>query len=280
MLVNWVRVFTKDNTVYADKSFDNENESAEIDAAFVAAEDALYIGKVCPFNNFYSYIGTANTNSSTMSIEYWDSSQWRAAVDVIDGTSSSGKTLAQNGGVVFVPNKLYGWQMVEDTSDTVNAPSDLQDFTLYDLYWLRIKFSNDLSAGTTIKRLFYSFTTDQVINSIDKDATNYLTAFGQTSWEPQIFTATKEVLADLKARKILTNEGQLLSLDPIAEPAAYKTLALIYFNLGEDYNDKYEKALNMYNTLLRNDLFPIDQDNNAVLDPDEQVTMNGRLFRV
>lgn len=278
MIVNWLRVFRQDDTTYTDKSFDNENEAAEIDMAFVAAEDALYIGKVCPFNNFYAYLGTANTADSVMKIQYWDSSQWRDAVDVIDGTSSSGKTLAQNGGVVFVPNKSYGWESVEDTS-TSSAPSELQDFTIYDLYWLKITFTNDLSAGTTLRRLFYSFTTSQVINSIDKDAANYLTAFGQTSWETQIFTATKEVLADLKARRILANEGQLLSIDAIAEPAAYKTLAIIYFNLGEDYNDRYDKALSMYNTLLRNDLFSVDQDNNAILEPDEQVTMGGRLYR-
>jgi hypothetical protein len=281
VITQWIRLITKDDTTYANKSFDNEDDSTEIAAALVAADDALYVGKLRPFNSFYNWIGTANTNASVMSIATWDGSAWRTAAEVIDGTSTSGKTLAKSGGVLFVPDKDYAWSFVDDTSNTSDSPTELQSFTIYDLYWARITVSADLSSGTTIKRLFYSLTTVQNMEAIDNELSNYLTALGQTDWEKQIFAASLHVLADLKARKMLGNEGQVLSLDGLAEPTAYKVMAMIYFNLGDDYANKRTEALAMYNDLMRNDLLKIDQDSNAILGTDEQANWSsGRAYRV
>ena len=53
MLTNWVRVIRKDNTVYTDYSLLNDNEATTVPTDIIAADDAIYIGKVYPFNNFY-----------------------------------------------------------------------------------------------------------------------------------------------------------------------------------------------------------------------------------
>lgn len=283
MLTNWIRVIRKDDSVYTDYSLLNDNESTSITTDIVASEDAIYIGKVYPFNNFYIWIDTANALTSSMSISYWNGKQWTNAVDILDGTSSSGKTLAQSGLVQFSPKSSDRWSKVDDTSTvSANSPTDLNGFTIYGLYWLKITFTNDLTINSKIKRIFYLFTNQQTLEAIDSDVPNYLTsAFPtQNSFNRQLFTASKETLLYLKAKGILLNEGHILRIEDVYLSVAWRALSIIYFSLGKDYVDRRIEAIKMANESINIPKMTLDKNQDGFIQEQEIDSNSGGITRI
>ena len=280
MLYEYIRVFNSDNGTLTDESLINQEDGSVLSFAFTAAEDYKYIAKFSPFNNFFIQIDTANTDASVMSIDYYDGSNWRAAVDVLDGTSTSGVTLAKSGVVQFSPNISYGWQRVNDTSDN-NSPTELQTLNVYDAYWLRIKFSANPSAGTDVKKIAYAFTTTQQLNDLDIKIDKFFNTFatGKTDWQNEIMTASIHVVKDMMSRGLIREEGQLLRLSDVSLATDYKTLELICAALGPNQEKKREYWRSKYNEVLSQRVFSIDKDGDGRLDRQEISGTTGSLVR-
>jgi hypothetical protein len=196
---------------------------------------------------------TANTNTSAMTVQYWDGVQWRDAVDLMDGTSSGGKTLAQSGNIQWSSDRLYSWMKVSDTTYS-GSPTELQTLNVYNCYWARLKVSATLSVGTDSKEIGYCFTNSQRLKDFDVELDGYLASFatGKTDWIDEIKTGSKLVVQDLKRMGLIMGPGQIIELDDVYVPTSLRTLALIYHNLGPSYKDKivemmkeYEKSLNI-----------------------------------
>lgn len=279
MLHEWIRVITEDDTTYTDRSIDNGGSGSTLPLQLVAAEDAIYIGKQAPFNNFYYWASTVNTNSSTMSIQYWSNSSWNSAVDVLDGTALSGATLGRSGTVQFSPEINETWTRVTDTSETSNTPTELRSLTIYNLYWLKITVSADLSAGTTGKKIFYNFTDEQTVTSIDTDLARYKTALSISDLTDKILLATKEILTKMKANRFVFDEGQVLRLHDFYLPTAYQVLVILLQDLGEDFRPKRELYINKVNDFLKVENLSLDTNNNAFLEYQEYNVNQSRLVR-
>ena len=139
--------------------FDYDNGTATINLEVTT--DYLYIGQILPFNHLYFKVGVVNDQTATLSLDYWDGTSWRAMVDVIDETSSSGVTLAKSGHISWVPSKNYVWHYDDTTtSGGVEQITGLGDVTIYDMYWVRIKTSANLKAETTLTWAGNLFSTD------------------------------------------------------------------------------------------------------------------------
>lgn len=279
MLYQWLRVLKHNGTTLTDYSIEAQNDT--VPAAFVAATDYLYVGQYYPFNNVYFELSVANTNAASLSIEYWDSRQWRSAVDILDATKSAGVTLARNGVIQFSPDIDFNWTQVRDTTKQ-DTPPHLQGREMYDLYWIRIKASADLSAGTVLKRVGYSFTTNAMLSGIDPEINQYLTPWGGASklnWDEQIQLASLHLVADLRGRGIVVHAGNILRFDDVALAAAYRTLALIYGPLGQAFDSRRKMALEEYERLLNVKRFTIDTDNNGRVDRNEISNTVGVLVR-
>jgi hypothetical protein len=267
MLHEWLRFIRKDDSVYTDQSIANQRESENITLDIVATDDGILIGKQFPFNNFFCWMGdTVNALASVMSIQYWDSTQWRDAVDILDGTASGGKTLAQSGAVQFSPDREYNWGRIGDTSETSNTPAELQGETIYNLYWLYIKFSGDLTPGTVLKRLTYAFTYDSKIVGYDHEINEFLTHFSQSDWTKQIISASEETVDELQVRGLLVDPGQIIRIGEVGRAATYKTLETIYYNLGESYSDRRRDIAQKFDKALKMKRFTFDQDADAYVD--------------
>lgn len=249
MLAQYIRLINSDNGVLTDYSLDNQDTSSTLAFNMVATEDYWYFAQRKPFNSFFVQVSTANASASTLSIEYWEdeSTEWRTALDVIDGTSSGGSTLAKSGIVQFATDSRYDWDISGDAYEDT-YPTVLNSLYITNVYWIRVKVSADLDALTKVKRIVYAFTNTQNVNSHDPKIANYYTAFesGKTNWEDEIITASYQVARDLKDKEIILNRGQILELEDVALPTEYKTLSNIYFSLGGDYMDKYEKMKEKY----------------------------------
>jgi hypothetical protein len=264
MLYQWIRIIKNKNGVLTDMSLDNQDESATCLLNLDITTDYLYIGQQLPFNNFYVKSAVANAVNATLQIEYWDGNVWKSAVDVIDGTSVSGKTLAKSGGIQFSPNHYYQWWRVDDTSEAP-SPSDLRTLTIYNLYWIRIRSSATLTATTASKKIAYCFSSHQQIDNKDHTINAFLPAFGtgKTSWEDEIMVASIDVVNELKARNLIMESGQILRFENVSVATDWRTLMNLYRDLGGDYNDKYDKAWKEFNRALASKYFTFDKNKNA-----------------
>ena len=273
------RIIYDDNGTITDRSLESRGDGFSFTA--IAAEDSILIGQSFPFNSFYVDVSTANSNASVLSIEYWDNSTWSSAVDILDDTASSGVTLAQSGVVRFSIDRESGWSMVDDTSDEGSLGA-LNNATIYKQYWVRMKFSNDLSA-TTLSQIAYLFTNDDTRDGLDPNIDQYLTNWenGKTSWKEQILLASTQVVIDLKRNGMIRDVAQLMRIDREIELlTAYKTLVIIYSGLGGDkFTQKKADTVLTYNDIISGVSLVIDQDNDGLMDKSEIQSKAGRPIR-
>lgn len=280
MLHQWIRCFYSDNGSLTDYSIEAQN-SETIPFEIVAAQDYLYVGQNFPFNNLFIEVGTANTNASVLSIEYWNGNQWIGAVDVLDGTKLAGKSLAKSGVIQFSPLRDESWQVVYDTTDS-NEPPQLSTLTIYNMYWIRLKWSANFSAATTVKNIGYCFTVHESLSGIDPDIDQYLTPWGglsKTNWNDQILLASQHMVADLKSRQLVMTNAQVIRFDDVSLACSYRTLAIIYSGLGDPFKAKKDSALAEYTQLMNIKRFTLDSNADGFVDRKEIGMSTGRLIR-
>lgn len=278
MLLDYMRILLDTGTV-ADKSLENQDDSLNTTVALTSSH-YIYVAQRFPFTNLFLHSHVANSNASILSVQYWDGTAWRDGVDMLDGTATSGVTLAKSGIVQWSVNKLYGWQRVNDTTDS-NSPDELSAFTIYNSFWCRFKVSASLSGTTAFKEITYAFTSSQELKKIDVEIDSFFSAFasGKTDWITEILTASKMVVTDLKRLGFICAPGQVIELDDVYMAATLKTLELVYFNLGPSYKEKLDKVRSEYQAALNIQRLTLDKDADGKLDLSEVGGTIRRLVR-
>lgn len=280
MLYQYIRVIKSDNGVLTDESLRNQEDDQTLAMNLVATEDYIYIGQHYAFNNFFLQVDTANTNASLLSIQYWDNREWRNAVDILDGTLANGITLAKSGVVQFSPDTRYSWAITSDTTNGI-FPPELSTLNIYNVYWMRLKFSANLSATAKLKMIAYAFTRSQQISILDTTVNEYFNAFevGKTNWDKEIIAASYLVVRDLRKKGLIQHQGNLLRLDEVSIPTDWKVLELIYRNLGGDYRQKLEDARKYYEETIQLERYTFDVDGDAFVRQNEIVNSPRTLVR-
>lgn len=275
--------------IYSDNSslldFSSKVKTQHEDEAtlpIVANEDYVFIGSRYPFNSIYFKFKTANTNTSTISVSYWEGNEWINAVEVIDETNGFKK----DGYVTFVPDKNEPGWLREDTVQGDGNSEEIQglgSLVIYDHYWLRLKFSNDLSATTSVNWIGDLFCSDADIYSEYPifNSTNLKSAYkvGKTDWENQRIRASDLVISDLVTRNIIEDSGQLLDKDKLKLATVSRTAQIIFNALGDDYVDDTLKAKKEYGERIRENMLSIDKNANARLDVLERRARQGFITR-
>lgn len=274
------RVIYSDDGVLSDLTYPLMDFYSSTQAfSFVAADDNLYIGSLLPFNNVYIGMGSVvNATASVMSIKIWDGSAWNSAVEVYDGTSSGGKSLAQSGIVRFVPNKDKSWSMEDTTTIT-----ELSGVTIYDRYWIQLSFSADLTANVALNWIGNIFSTDSDLDAEFPDLvrSNVMVAFktGKTNWNDQHQLAAIIIEKDLISKGKIQNSNQILTIEDLTLAAVQKVAAIIYNALGDDYTDQFIAAEKEYRVRLSKSYVKVDTNGDARLSPLENNVKVGRLYR-
>jgi len=280
MLLDYIRVFKFDGTDLTDKSLVNQDPDTTL-GLNLQTDDYLYVGQRFPFTNVYAYMDTANTvTGGSLDIEYWDGTTWRNAVDILDATVSGSAMLGKSGMISWTLDDDYNWQMVTDTTDS-NSPTALSGINLYDTYWVRMQPTVNLSATTDSHELGYAFTTSTQLKTIDVEIDGYLSSFeaGKTNWIPEIMTASKMLVTDLKRLGLIVHPGQIIELEDVYLPATYKALELIYFNLGPSYNEKRTAVNKAYKDALNIRRYTFDTNADGKLQQSEIKNQIRRLVR-
>lgn len=280
MLAQWIRIFYSNGSSLTDYSIAAQN-SDDIPFAITASTDYLYVGQYYPFNNAYFELKVANTNASLSSVQYWSGKVWADARDVIDGTNVAGKSLSRSGVIQWSPDKSYSWNNVEDTFNQ-QGPTQLATLKIYDLYWMRFKWSGNLSGTTALKSVTYNFSNDELLRMIDAEVDNYKVAFGGASkldWNNETMLASQHVIADLKTKGFILGAGNILRFDDVALATSYKALAIIYAQLGEPFRQRYLDLMANYSDMINVKRFTIDTNTNGMVDKQEISSSVAGLIR-
>lgn len=280
MLPQWIRVFYSDNGTLTDYSIAAQN-SELIPMAVTAAQDYVYVGQYFPFNNLYFEMDVANTNTSDVSVQYWNGKIWTSARDILDGTKMAGKSLARSGVIQWSPDRTDKWLVINDTTDGGN-PSELASLEIYNLYWMRFKWSADLSGTTSVNNIAYSFCTNEMLRAIDPEIDNYLTAWGgasKTNWNEQIMLASQEIVFNLKSRGLILAVGDILRFDDVSLATCYRCLSIILRMLGQPFAAKRQDYQIAESELLAVKRFSFDTNSDAVLDKGEISNSVSKLVR-
>jgi hypothetical protein len=278
MLFDYIRLF-KDTGSLSDVSIDNQDDSANVTANLTSSQ-YFYVAQKMPFTNLFVHIATANSVTSSLGIEYWNGSEWIAAVDVLDATKVSGATLGRSGIIQWSNAKDEGWAKVGCTEDN-GSPTELSSLTIFDCYWVRIKPTVSLHASTSLKEITYAFTNTQELSNFDIEISTYLASFetGKTDWVKEIITASKLVVTDFRRKGLIVHPGQIVDMTDVSFPCALRTLMLIYSNLGPSYKEKIAAMQVEYDKVMNIARFTLDTNGTGKIEATEQTNVVRTLVR-
>lgn len=274
------RILYSDNGTITDLTSDINNYHAGSFSlnGFSETQDFIYVGNIAPFNHFYLKLGTANSTSLTLDVDYWNGNSWVSMVEIIDDT----KGLTESGFLTFVPDKNKSW-INADTNGTGQQITGLTSVTIYDRYWVRISLSAAPSAGTELSWVGQLFSSDSDLGSEYPEllSSAVLTSFeaGKTSWEEQSVRAAELVVQDLIRAGIIFSKGQILERHSFMLPSVSKVAELAYSNFGDDYADQKTNARNEYKARMDKTIFDVDLNLDGELQVGEMATKQGFMSR-
>lgn len=248
----------------------NDYLSGAVAPMIVAATDKIYIGTELPFNHKYIEVGTANASACVVSVESWNGNSWVPSVDVSDETAVSGKAFAQSGLLQFAPDiDRSNWGCHRDS----NTIAELVGTRVFNSYWLRLSFSADLDATTTLKFIGDRFSSDNDLYTRypNFNSASVKKAFAGSAtkidWNDQAYAAAEAIVADLRAQNIAIRREQIMDVSLFIAPSIHKVAEIIFTGLGNAYLDRAKMAASAYRDALSMGKFEIDA--NATGDADE-----------
>lgn len=231
-------------------------------------DDFLYVGYSKPIFNLYNELKTANTNSATLTVEYYNGTSW---VDV-PGLKDDSVGFTRSGFITW-DNSIDDWGQNEIDTLTAN--------------WVRFSTSANFSVSTELRGLNIVFADDFDLKEEFREVMSFLNPNDSTFIAYHQSTAKNIIqhFNNLGRTKTITltdgskaaseiNKWDLLKISQIREPAKFWCLAKIFFNISDDTDDKWFQLAEMYKkkALKSLELFilDIDKDDDGQLDNNER----------
>ena len=237
--------------------------------------DAIYLGSKLPFTRKYLKLSAVNATASVLTVSYWDGTTWQSAVNVQDGTSPSATSLAQTGYVSWETDKRYAWTRDDTTVSGTEKITGLGDVTLYDMYWVKLSWSANVSA--TVDWIGDLFCSDTELGAefpdLNRTAAKEAWATGKTTWEEQRVAASKLVSQGIQAFQVAPEATLVMNTDALMLACVQRTAAIIYAGFGEGYEDSWKAATDEYARRMDRKLFVTDENENGRVDPAETNTV-------
>lgn len=243
----------------------------------------FYVGSDWRFGHRYFLVGTANTGSVSLSVDLWDGSAWTPAVDIMDQTVVSGKSLAQSGVLSWAIDRNEGWQRAETTEDV----EDLESFKIYKKFWARINLTGTPASSCAIGYMGYRFSedTDLAIEYPELLRSNLLSQFDpnnslKADWNDQHLAAADLIIAELKKDDTIISEAQILDWESLKYASVHRVAMMIFSNLGKDYTEDFVAAKVEYQSRIKRlNSFNVDRDLDGRLDVEERRPFIGIVRR-
>jgi hypothetical protein len=269
-------VLHDDNSVFSDHS--NEVVGFDRDSAsltFVTAEDSIYVGFYKPINVFYTEFATANVNSATMTVKFYNGTTFTDCVGLHDDTKG------------LTRSAFTKW----DRNQTLEATTTINSTVLF---WYKIDLNVDSSA-MVIAGLNLVFSDDQDLKREIFEISKYLPS-GTTTHILSHVSARDEIIQNLNIiGKIKTDavsgwlEGitsfDLLDISEVKLASTYLALSKIMFASSDEVDDTYSFKAQKYEGLAKNIINNIrlktDSDDDGIEDEHEGTTsISGTIRRL
>lgn len=274
------RVIFSNNGSLSDLSIvlsDYKSQTSVID--YVLNEDYLYIGGDLPFNHRYFDVSVVNDQASSVLVDIWNGTEWKAAVDVLDETTVGGASLARSGVIRWTPLRDTTW----GTEDTTEQVSGLTSLKIYDMYWVRMHFSSSLKNTTAINYIGHKFSEDADLGAwypdLNLSSTKAAFLTGKNDWDDQHFSAAEEIIMKIRKRKKFFSANQILEPENFNMSSVHKVAHIIYRSFGDDYKDQRDLAESDFNKAFNGIDFDFDRDFDGKLDLEEKPMATGWIRR-
>ena len=271
------RVLYKNNSGLTDISSQMSNYLSKDYTFNYGVDDFIYIGARLPFNHLFVKLNKVNETANNAKIEYYDGNIWREVVDVIDSTNG----LTESGHIEFTPDKEHPWWRY-DTNYSLSKIEELKDVVIYDRFWLRISFNENLTEVTLnyLGNLF-SDDDDLKIEYPDLLRSNVLEAFqaGKTNWQDQHLRASQVIIKDLIDIGVIDEKGQILNWRDYSDASIHKVAEMVFNSFGDSYVDNSVMARQEYKSRISKRIHRVDRNKNAIEDINESHTPTGFMQR-
>lgn len=248
---------------------------------YETATDYIYLGSDLPFNHRHFGLTVVNAVVGVPTVDLWTGSAWVAAIDIIDETSSGGATLAQNGIIAWRPDEDVSSWAWDDTDDMTG--SGLETLKIKGLYWVRMKFSANLTDTLSFSYIGHKFCKDEELEAEYPELaqTSMKTAFkaGKTDWNEQELVAAEYIVADLRQMNLITSPNQILDWRVFSKASVHKTAEIVFRAFGDDYKDNMVEAMKSYKNYIQLKQFNIDRNRDATLTEFETKSISTYLSR-
>lgn len=274
-----MRIFFKDVSNVVEITKQINTYKSDTYTLTMNATDAIYIASDFPLNHFFVKMGAVlNESASEMIIDYWSNQGWLPVVNKNDYTEA----FSQSGYVEFTPDRDHQW-LRENTNSSGQSVEGLESVVVYDKYWTRIKFTNNLDAGVDLEWIGSKFSDDDDLFSeypIFNDST-FLTSFeaNKIDWEEQHVKAANLIIQDLKKKNVIIGPEQVLDRSIMLPASVCKTAEMIFNAFGKDYNEQRLAAKNEYDRRIDLSAYAVDENNNGILDISDIQAKQGWLSR-
>ena len=266
------RVIFARNSTLTDYSRElSDLEEGGVALSIAHATDALYIGSDMPFNHRHLQLALANKNTvaGSISVEIWDGSAWRAAVNVLDLTSVSGVPFSRAGTILWTASRSYEWARQCSTED-MGASEPLSAIKIYDKFWARLKFSADFAF--TLDYVGHKFSKDSDLRTyysdLDRDEVREA-FFGEPTenFDALHIAAAGELIRDLRARQVIWSGNQILEPDQFRDAGSHKVAEIVYSPGGLNRPEHRDAAVEKYAESMDKLNFKVDKAGTGKIEP-------------
>lgn len=249
----------------------NDFRAGDVAFAYQAGQ-YLYVGSILPFNNIWFEPESENSTNAAVSVDIWFSQAWVSAVDIIDETSENGASLAVPGRINFRPDINKGWNIEQYSHNVTGLPISSR---VYNFYWARFSWDNNLDVATTLTYIGQKFSDDTVLYSFYPDLNNVdmqgSFANGKNNWNEQHYMAAEHIVRDLRKRGIILARGQIVDTALLQDASCHRVAMMVYTAMGTPYFDQLEQAKKDYSAALNIGLFNVDRNGSGDIEPVERV---------
>lgn len=242
---------------------DLDAQTAEVS---VSDELPIFIGSQLPFGHkYFQFAEGSGLEVAAPTVEIWNGTEFKAAVDVFDGTLA----FSQSGKIQFEPDRKRNPWKWEQSSRSVEGLELGPD--IYGMFWARITAPEAMEF--TLSYVGQKFMEQDYLFQIypDLNKSGLMAAFkqGKTDWEEQIVLASQLIADDLRQRKIVVRRDQIMDTTILKNACRHKTAELIYMGLGNGNIDNRILAAKAYKSEISKDFFEIDLNADGVVDGHE-----------
>lgn len=224
-----------------DLSIDASSYTRDFFALTLLASDKLYVGHRKPINALFSGLETPNSNTSILSIKFWNGTAFTA----VSGLEDTSKGFTRSG--------FFNWNrnQTNEAATTINS---------LEMFWYEITVDADTSA-MNVKGLNLLFSDDSMILESEPQLTNgdfYLS--GLNDHMPFHQSSKTEIIQRLRneGHKIFSDKRynlDIFDLNDFKELSSASTmlaLSKIFFNISDGPDDKYYQKHMDYRGLYEN----------------------------